>query len=235
MKMYIFFLYVCVCVLILFFPFCVNITFLFTVLFMFYLCFLSLSDRSREIFPERITNLSTHLSVCLLSVRRDEHARNGNKHASVRSAAAVTCSLWVTQLNLGIPRVWEGAPRVTHDTVESVLGGKVLKLKGSYFCHGRGSSSSSTARRGTASLFSAMVAINSYLYETPSDVAAYSGFFCSVKCSVAPGRLLSISLLPPSVDPACLPPVFSRVAIVLEPRDLSNTRIDLFLAVLCDV
>lgn len=89
------------------------------------------------------------------------------------------------------------------DTVESVLGGKVLKLRGSYFCRRQSSSSSSSA-----SPFSGTVAINPYLYETPSDIAAYSGFFCSVKCSVAPGRLLSISLSPSSVDPACLPPRF---------------------------
>lgn len=110
---------------------------------------------------------------------------------------------------------------VTRDTVESVPGGKVLKLKGSYFCRGR-SSSPSTARRGEPSPFSTTVAINPYLYETPSDVAAYSGFFCSVKCSVAPGRLLSISLSPPSVDPACLPPSPPPLSLSLFPRIFSR-------------
>lgn len=85
-----------------------------------------------------------------------------------------------------------------------MLGGQGVEAKGLVFL----SPPELVVVVDAASPFSGTMAVNPYLYETPSDIAAYSGFFCSVKCSVAPGRLLSISLSPPSVDPACLPPRF---------------------------
>jgi len=52
----------------------------------------------------------------------------------------------MTKFNLEIP-TWELVLQVwvMRDTVELALGGKVLKLKGSYFC--RAQNSSSSARR----------------------------------------------------------------------------------------